>query len=303
MKSEASNPVELPAECETWLVYLASQRRLMPTTLDSYRIDLLRLQGQANGQALVTLTRHDIRRCAARLHAHGLGGRTITRCLSAWRGFYRWLLREGKIGSNPVEGVRAPRSPHRLPRTLSPQQANALLNAEPDGLLEKRDRAMFELLYAAGLRVSELASLDIVGSVDLQDESLTVTGKRGKTRSVPIGRAAIAALNDWLALRTQLAQAGETAIFVTRTGTRMTSAAIAGRLQRWALAHGLGQSLNPHMLRHSFASHLLQSSGDLRAVQELLGHASIRSTQVYTHLDFQHLANVYDAAHPRARKR
>lgn len=294
---------DLPPHCLAWFEYLASQKRLAPTTLDSYRIDMQRLLAHTHELELTALTRHDIRRCAARLHAHGLGGRTIGRTLSAWRGFYAWLLREGHVDINPVLGVRAPRSIKRLPRTLSPDQANAMLDAEPDGLLELRDRAMFELLYASGLRVSELASLNTVGSLDFADQTLTVAGKRSKTRSVPVGSAALAAVSAWLDVRAHLAAADEPALFVTRSGTRMSTSAIAGRLQRWALAQGVGQPVHPHMLRHSFASHLLQSSGDLRAVQELLGHASIRSTQVYTHLDFQHLASVYDAAHPRARKR
>ena len=293
----------LPASCESWLVHLGSQRRLAPLTLESYRRDLLNLATLANGRELVEIERHDIRRFAARLHAGGLGGRSIARALSAWRGLYRWMIRQGLARANPVDGVRAPRAPKTLPRTLTPEQTVAMLDIEVDDALELRDKAMFELMYSSGLRVSELASLDVVGSVDAADQTLTVTGKRGKTRTIPVGAPALAALRDWLDQRDAWAAADEAALFVTRTGRRMSRSAIGARLTRWTLRHGVGQHVHPHMLRHSFASHVLQSSGDLRAVQELLGHASIRSTQVYTHLDFQHLARVYDAAHPRARKR
>lgn len=296
-------PSALPEICENWLAHLGSQRRLAPLTLESYRRDLLRLSELANGRAPAVLERHDIRRFAARLHAGGLSGRSIARVLSAWRGLYRWLIRQGLAQSNPVDGVRAPRAPRTLPRTLTPEQTCAMLEAEAEDGLELRDKAMFELMYSAGLRVSELASLDVIGSVDPADETLTVTGKRGKTRTVPVGAPALAALRVWLDQRDAWACGDELALFVTRNGRRMSRGAIGARLTRWTLRHGVGQHVHPHMLRHSFASHVLQSSGDLRAVQELLGHASIRSTQVYTHLDFQHLARVYDAAHPRARKR
>lgn len=296
-------PGVLPAECESWLAHLETQRRLAPLTLESYRRDLLRLSELANGRMPASLERHDIRRFAARIHAGGLSGRSIARVLSAWRGLYRWMIRQGLAQANPVDGVRAPRSPRTLPRTLTPEQTGAMLDAEAEGWLELRDKAMFELMYSAGLRVSELASLDVVGSVDQADQTVTVTGKRGKTRTVPLGEPALAALRAWLDQRVHWVSGNERALFVTRSGGRMSRGAIGARLTRWTLQHGVGQHVHPHMLRHSFASHMLQSSGDLRAVQELLGHASIRSTQVYTHLDFQHLARVYDAAHPRARKR
>ena len=296
-------PEALPAECESWLAHLETQRRLAPLTLESYRRDLLRLSELANGRVPASLERHDIRRFAARIHAGGLSGRSIARVLSAWRGLYRWMIRQGLAQANPVDGVRAPRSPRTLPRTLTPEQTGAMLDVEAEGWLESRDKAMFELMYSAGLRVSELASLDVVDGVDQADHTVTVTGKRGKTRTVPLGEPALAALRAWLDQRIHWVSGDERALFVTRSGGRMSRGAIGARLTRWTLQHGVGQHVHPHMLRHSFASHMLQSSGDLRAVQELLGHASIRSTQVYTHLDFQHLARVYDAAHPRARKR
>jgi len=288
-----------------YLDHLASQRRAAPLTVENYRRDLERLHALADGRPPAELGPHDIRRFVARLHGQGLSGRSIARALSAWRGLFRWLIRQrGAIRANPAEGVRPPKSPRPLPKVLSPDQAQAMLDARPEDLLELRDRAMFELFYASGLRLAELASLDIDGGLDLVEGMVTVRGKRGKHRSVPVGRHAADALREWIAQRMELAPgAAEPALFVTRSGDRMSPGAIRSRMARWVKVHGLGVHVHPHMLRHSFASHLLQSSGDLRAVQELLGHESIRSTQVYTHLDFQHLARVYDAAHPRAKKR
>lgn len=301
--ADAGDKVLLPEGGEAYLDYLATQRRSAPLTLESYRRDLVRLARLAAGRPVAGLDSHDLRRFVGRLHGEGLGGRSIARTLSAWRGFFRWLVRQRGLATNPAEGVHAPRSAQRLPRVLSPDQAKLMLDVEPEGALEVRDRAMFELFYSSGLRVAELAAIDVNEGLDLIAGAVTVTGKRGKTRSVPVGSAAVDAVRRWLALRDGAARPDERAVFVARTGQRMSASAIRSRLTRWAQRCGLGVHVHPHMLRHSFASHLLQSSGDLRAVQELLGHASIRSTQVYTHLDFQHLAGVYDAAHPRARKR
>lgn len=292
----------LPDRFEAWLGWLAAQRRASPLTLDAYRNGLHALLRLAAGRAPETLQSADIRRFVARLHGEGLHGRTIGRHLSTWRGLFRWLVREHGLPLNPVLGVRPPKSAAMLPRVLSPEQANALLDPEPQNLLETRDIAMFELFYSSGLRVAELAGLDVDGGLDLAEGLVTVTGKRARRRTVPVGGKAVAALRRWLEGRAGLAAADEPALFVTRSGRRLSSSGIASRLGARARALGLGVHVHPHMLRHSFASHLLQSSGDLRAVQELLGHASIRSTQIYTHLDFQHLASVYDAAHPRARK-
>lgn len=300
--ADASSRV-LPAECEAYLLHLASQRRLAPLTLENYRRDFERLARLSGGRPVVSLSRHDIRRFVGRLHAGGLGGRSIARVLSAWRGCFRWLVRHQGVALNPVDGVRAPKSPKALPRTLSPDQAVALLEVAPEDGLEVRDHAMFELFYSSGLRLGELASLRVDAGLDLVDGMVTVTGKRGKTRSVPVGAPAVRALRAWAHERPRWVAGEVAALFVTRTGTPMSPSAIRYRLGRWAKRTALGVHVHPHMLRHSFASHLLQSSGDLRAVQELLGHASIRSTQIYTHLDFQHLAMVYDAAHPRAKKR
>ncbi|MCB1886219.1 MAG: tyrosine recombinase XerC [Rhodocyclaceae bacterium] len=295
----AGDPVDACESTAAFLRQLTHERRASAHTLKAYRRDLASLLRLADGRAPESLVSHDIRRFVARLHGEGLGGRSIGRQLSAWRGYYRWLVLHRGHASNPVEGIRPPRTPSRLPGVLSPDQAGALLDRTPEDELETRDRAMFELFYSSGLRLAELASLQdaVIG------DEVTVTGKRGKTRIVPVGEAARTALAVWREVRGSLAAAGETALFVSRQGRRLSVRAVEARLQRWAQRCGLGVAVHPHMLRHSFASHLLQSSGDLRAVQDLLGHASIRSTQIYTHLDFQHLARAYDAAHPRARKR
>lgn len=283
---------------------LAHQRRASPHTLAAYRRDLARLAAIGGDRPLADLTAAELRRLAMQLHGRGLAPRSLARMLSAWRAFYRWLARRGERVGDPCLGLRAPKRPRPLPKALAPEQAAALLDGKPaDDVLACRDRAIFELFYSSGLRLAELASLDVTGALDLASGEVTVTGKRGKTRSVPVGRPACAALAAWLAMRPRLAADAEPALFVSRRGSRLTPRAIELRLALWARKSGLGLHVHPHMLRHSCASHLLQSSGDLRAVQEMLGHASIATTQIYTHLDFQHLARVYDAAHPRARQR
>ncbi|MDH4133329.1 MAG: tyrosine recombinase XerC [Gammaproteobacteria bacterium] len=285
--------------------HLKSERRLSPLTLESYRRDLEALSGFCSTQAVDTWRDLDVagaRRFAAQLHRQGLNGRSIARTLSGARSFYRYLLREGFSAQNPFIGITAPKAGKRLPRALSVEQAARLVEIPVDTPLAARDRAMLELFYSSGLRLAELVSLN-VNDVDLEAGSVTVTGKGAKTRIVPIGSRACAAMRHWLKERGALATPGERAIFLGRNGIRMGSRAVQQRFSFWARRQGLGVSVHPHMLRHSFASHLLESSGDLRAVQELLGHADLSTTQVYTHLDFQHLAKVYDAAHPRARKR
>jgi integrase/recombinase XerC len=222
--------------------------------------------------------------------------------LSAWRGFYHYLARDHGYVTNPCLGIRAPRSAKKLPAALSPDEAAQLMRVEGDGLLAARDRAILELFYSSGLRLSELTGL-AVRDVSLRDATVQVTGKGSKTRIVPVGSHALAALKTWLVRRESLVPPGEAALFVAQGGKRMSGGAVQQRVKHWARKLGLAGKVHPHVLRHSFASHMLQSSGDLRAVQELLGHASISSTQVYTHLDFQHLAKAYDAAHPRARKK
>jgi len=292
------------ASVERFLAELAHQRRASPHTLTAYRRDLARLAAGVV-RPLPQLQSHELRRQAMRLHGQGLSPRSVARALSAWRAYYRWLGRRGELAADPCAGLKAPKRPRVLPKALGVEQANALLAAaaEDDDALAARDRAMFELFYSSGLRLAELVSLDVVGGLDLAAGEVTVTGKRGKTRAVPVGAKAAEALAAWLDWRAQLAATDETALFVGRRGTRLTPRAVELRLARWARISGLGQHVHPHMLRHSFASHVLQSSGDLRAVQEMLGHASIATTQIYTHLDFQHLAKVYDATHPRAKQK
>jgi integrase/recombinase XerC len=300
----------IDASVTAYLDELAQQRRLSPHTVSNYRRDLGALCGlidalpRERAQAtLATLSTHHIRRFVAQLHARGLGGRSLARALSAWRGYYRWLGQHGGTALNPVEGVRAPKSPKRLPKVLSPDEASRLLDAAGDEVLETRDQAMFELFYSSGLRLAELAALDVGCLPDIAGGELRVLGKRSKLRLVPVGSKARAAIAVWSRRRAEVAAPAQAALFVGARGGRISPRVIEERLKRRALAQGLSLSVHPHMLRHSFASHVLQSSGDLRAVQEMLGHASIASTQVYTHLDFQHLAKVYDAAHPRAKRK
>jgi integrase/recombinase XerC len=287
-----------------YLESLAAERHYSPRTVAAYAADLRQLRAMTTPLALGELTPQHIRRAVARLHAGGLHGRSLARALSAWRGLFRWLARIEGWQINPCGGVRAPKSPRRLPLALSPEQAAQLLDAVPSDAGARQDHAMFELLYSSGLRISELVALDLPsagGALDLAAGEVQVVGKGAKTRLVPIGSKAAAALRVWLEQRSAWARAGEAALFVGRRGRRISAGVVRLRLKRWALVRGVDARVYPHGLRHSFASHLLQSSGDLRAVQELLGHANISTTQVYTHLDFQHLAKVYDQAHPRAK--
>ena len=287
---------------EDFLADLAYQRVASPHTVAAYRRDLAALAGLNEGHELATLDNVRLRRALMQLHGRGLAARSLARTLSAWRAYYRWLARRGAIRLDPCDGLRAPKQPRTLPKALSVDQTSALLDAAAETELETRDKAMFELFYSSGLRLSELAGLDADG-VDFDAGTVTVTGKRAKTRTVPVGAKAAAAVRAWLAERDGVAAAEQRALFVSRRGTRLAVRSIERRLARWATKQDLGLHVHPHMLRHSFASHLLQSSGDLRAVQEMLGHSNIATTQIYTHLDFQHLAKVYDAAHPRARKK
>jgi integrase/recombinase XerC len=292
--------------CERYLAHLAGERRLANHTVVSYRRDLMLLIEFCESQAVAgwgELTVQQMRAFVAEKHRGGLSGRSLQRLLSAVRGFFRYLARENLIDHNPAQIVRAPKTSRRLPRVLDVDQAARLLdNAPADDALELRDHAMLELFYSSGLRLSELVAMRME-DLDLADATVRVTGKGAKIRLVPIGAKARKALRRWLRLREVLARPDERAVFVGRRGRALTPRAVQLRLEHWAKRHGVDHPLHPHLLRHSFASHLLESSGDLRAVQELLGHADIGTTQVYTHLDFQHLASVYDATHPRAKKR
>jgi len=287
---------------ERYLGHLRGERRLAANTLEAYRRDAQLLLELAAGRALESLGSTDVRRFVATLHGRGQSPRTLARVLSCWRGFYDWLARAHAVKANPCAGVKAPRAARMLPEALSPDDAVRLVSFEDGSDVGLRDRALFELAYSCGLRVSELTGLD-VGSIDAATAEARVTGKGSKTRIVPVGAPALGALAAWLPVRARLARPGESALFVGAGGRRLAPREVQRRIKRWATAAGIAVDVHPHMLRHSFASHVLQSSGDLRAVQEMLGHASIASTQVYTHLDFQHLAKVYDAAHPRARRR
>jgi integrase/recombinase XerC len=305
----------LSALVDLYLDELAQQRRQSPHTVSNYRRDLCvldRLIGELpGGVTCESLQTHHVRRFVVQLHASGLGGRSLARMLSAWRGFFRWLGLRGEISANPVDGVKAPKRPHLLPKALSPDEAMHLLDCDggeetqggQENTRELRDQAMFELFYSSGLRLAELTSLDLSCLSDLADGEIRVLGKRNKTRIVPVGGKAREAIQHWVERRGEVAKAEEAALFVGQRGARIHPRVVEERLKRRALAQGMRVGVHPHMLRHSVASHLLQSSGDLRAVQEMLGHSSIASTQVYTHLDFQHLAQVYDAAHPRAKRK
>jgi integrase/recombinase XerC len=272
-------------------------------TREAYLRDLDMLKALAGDAAVTTLPAATLRRFLAALHARGLSGRSLARILSGWRAFYRFVLeRDPALKENPCAGLRAPKSTRRLPAVLSPDEAVRLVAIDGDDPLAVRDRALFELAYSSGLRLSELAGLDL-GGVDLATGEVRVWGKGSKERIVPVGGPAREAIRVWLSVRASLPVADAQAMFVGRSGRRIGPRAIESRLAAWAVKRGLGRHVYPHMLRHSFASHVLQSSGDLRAVQEMLGHASIASTQVYTHLDFQYLAKVYDEAHPRAKSK
>jgi len=292
-------------EAEQFLDYLRDERGLSPRTGAAHRRDLEQFSEelrQCKINAPGRAAEHDIRRFIARLHRQGLGARSIQRLLSAIRSFYRWLMKEGLSSGNPAAQVRAPKAPRKLPGTLDTDAVARLLDIPGDHPLALRDKAIMELFYSSGLRLSELASLRW-DQVDTASGLVTVTGKGNKTRVVPLGRYAAAALAAWHGVRGQFAGFEQPCIFVSNRGRPISPRTIQSRIRHWAKRQGLPQKVYPHLLRHSFASHVLESSGDLRAVQELLGHADISTTQVYTHLDFQHLASVYDKAHPRAKKK
>lgn len=290
---------------DQFIEHLSSERRQSPHTCRNYDRDLRRFGNYLHEQACPdwkALDHASLRRYVAHLSEAGLSGRSIARHLSAIRRFYHYLLREKQVADNPALDIRAPRSGRRLPGVADVDQLDQLLNRQVDEPLDIRDRAVFELIYSSGLRLAELVSVDLT-HLDTRSGEIRVLGKGNKERILPVGRKARLAIQDWLNVRSSMAAEGEVALFVSQRGRRLSARSVQARLGRWGLMNGADQRLYPHLLRHSFASHLLESSGDLRAVQELLGHADISTTQIYTHLDFQHLARVYDQSHPRARRR
>jgi len=284
--------------------YLESERRYSVHTLSAYKRDLRDLVSYCESQKITdwtSITEKTVRAFVSTQHRQGLSGRSLQRQLSSIRTLFNFLCKHKILSNNPALGIPAPKSAKRLPETLNVNQINTLLSNTDNDPLSLRDLAMMELLYASGLRLSELTNLNLT-DINWQELSLTVIGKGQKQRKIPFGRQALKALKAWLKIRATMLKGDETAVFISNRGTRISNVSVQQRLKKWALKNGLDTSLHPHMLRHSFASHLLESSKDLRAVQELLGHANLSTTQIYTHLDFQHLAGVYDKAHPRSRK-
>ncbi len=287
-----------------YLEFLNFERGLSPLTRENYARDITQLIKLADSTALNALQNIHIRRFIASLHSKGLGGKSIARMLSSWRGFFEFLVNRKGFTQNPVIGLRAPKSPKTLPQALSIEQAVKLVDISDDAVLSVRDHAILELFYSSGLRLSEVVNLNI-DALDFTEGTVIVTGKGNKTRIVPMGAHAMQAIQKWLQIRVNYAtnDAASKAVFIGLQGRRVSARNLQYRIKEWSIKQGINSSVHPHVLRHSFATHVLQSSGDLRAVQEMLGHANISTTQVYTHLDFQHLSKTYDAAHPRAKKR
>ncbi|MDY7540042.1 tyrosine recombinase XerC [Undibacterium sp. 5I1] len=296
-----------------YLEMLRSQRQLSSHSVESYRLDLAELLKFAGESDLTDISHHQIRRFTSQLHAQDLNPRSIARKLSCWRGFYRWLAEQTTMIANPVDGIKPPKKSKSLPKALGTDDAVRLVSQHrSDTATQAANRAMFELLYSSGLRVSELVALDALqshqkehssqGWVDMQQAEVHVTGKGNKQRIVPVGRPALEAIKTWLAIRPTLLKADPHPLFLSERGSRISVRLVQLRIKAHAQSLGIPADVSPHVMRHSFASHVLQSSGDLRAVQEMLGHSSIAATQIYTSLDFQHLAKVYDQAHPRAKK-
>lgn len=297
-----SNSVQ--TDIDKYLAVLAVERQLSQHTVKAYRRDITKLLSFCNSKSLFLwqgLSNHVVRQFAAHLHMQELSGVSIKRILSAGRGLSKYLIQQGKLKNNPFDDVRAPKAAKRLPKTLSVDQVTALVEIDANDPLSYRDKAVLELFYSSGLRLAELCRIDL-NDLNLADGMVRVTGKGNKSRDLPIGRLADKALREWLMQRNTLPIKNFDALFISRRGVRISPRNIQARVKYWARRQGIEIPVSPHMLRHSFASHLLESSGELRAVQELLGHANISTTQIYTHLDFQHLAQVYDDAHPRAKK-
>lgn len=285
--------------------FLRYEKQYSPHTLSAYKRDLNQFENWLLEVKVEDILKADslhIRNWVASLHRQGIGGKSLQRKLSSLRSFYQFLVRTHLLKNNPAIDIRAPKTGRKLPDTLDAEVLTQLLDIPDSHILAVRDRAIMELFYSSGLRLSELVTLDL-NSIDLKENLLQALGKGSKTRILPIGRKAAEALNNWLKRRVEMAKVEEVALFVSKRGTRLSTRSVQQRLNYWRKKQGLEQHIHPHKLRHSFASHILESSGDLRAVQELLGHSDISTTQIYTHLDFQHLAKVYDKAHPRSRKK
>ncbi len=300
MSNQATNAQQ---DVDGYLTSLTVERRLSEHTIKAYRRDINKLLAYCDTRGTLLwqgLNNHAVRLFSASLNANGLHAKSIQRILSAGRGLCNYLISQGSLETNPFDDVRAPKAEKRLPKTLSADQLTALIEIDINDPLSYRDKAVMELFYSSGLRLAELCALDL-NDLDLPEKMLRVTGKGDKSRDLPIGRHADKAIRDWLIQRNNLPIKDYEAVFISKLGKRISTRAIQQRLKYWAVKQGIDISVSPHMLRHSFASHLLESSGDLRAVQELLGHSNISTTQIYTHLDFQHLAQVYDDAHPRAK--
>jgi integrase/recombinase XerC len=300
----ALNTIEAPNQkyAQGYLAWLRNEKQYSELTAENYARDLRHLFELSGDTPLANLKIHHIRRFIGQLHSKGLSGRSLARMLSAWRGFFTYLMRDHGLADNPCVGLRAPKSPKTLPQALSPDEATRMVDLPTDSTESIRDKAIFELFYSSGLRLAELVNLD-PPQLDMTVGEIRVIGKGNKTRIVPLGQFAISALQAWLAVREQLAKADEPALFVGSRGQRISPRVVQLRMKQWGIKQGITSNVHPHLLRHSFATHVLQSSGDLRAVQEMLGHASISSTQIYTHLDFQYLSKIYDAAHPRAKRK
>ncbi|WP_111641451.1 tyrosine recombinase XerC [Marinimicrobium alkaliphilum] len=305
MPHETNDTLPFHTEVDAFLHYLRTQKQLSPHTCNSYGRDLASFQSgcaRLGFEHLDALHPQDIRQLLAAEFRRGLASKSLQRWLSALRSFFRYGIRKGWLKHNPADGIRAPKATKKLPKLLDVDQAGQFMELGGDGFLDYRDRALLELMYSSGLRLAEAVSLN-VADIDLREAMVSVTGKGSKTRMLPIGRLAVKALKAWLGHRETCVKTGEHALFISQKGTRLSHRAVQARLQRLSLRQGMDTPVHPHMLRHSFASHMLESSGDLRLVQDLLGHANIGTTQIYTHLDFQHLAKVYDKAHPRAQRK
>ena len=284
--------------------YISFEKRLSKNTIKNYLKDIFKLEELNNQEPLNKIEIDDIRKNISSLHSKGLNGKSLSRMLSSWRGFYEFLINRFNFIKNPIIGIKAPKSSKKLPQILSVDQAVRLVDIKDESFLGVRDHAVLELFYSSGLRLSELTNLN-ENDINLSDETITVIGKGNKTRILPIGDMAIKAIKKWLTLRLKFldGSSNNSALFLSKLSKRLTPRAIQYRLKFWAIKQGVPENIHPHLLRHSFASHILQSSHDLRAVQELLGHENISTTQIYTHLDHQHLTEIYDKSHPRAKKK